>query len=499
MQYNASRLCCAQQCFSGGVSDVGASGGVVRARGRNRHARGAGGVSRMPVSDGDGQTAALAQFVADSRWQDIPSAVVHEASRAVLNYAGCAIGGSRSAAVERALRVFDRYSGPRTASLFGRPERVDVFAASCLNAMSANVLTYDDTHVPTVMHPGSSVAPPLFAWAEAHAVSGRDLLHAFILGVEVCCRIGNAVSPWHYSHGYLITSTCGVFGAAAGIGKLLGLSAERIGWALGNAANQASGLVETLPDMAKNLAVGNSARAGLLAALLAEQDFTGGERPLEGRFGFARVMGQAPALARLTAGLGTHWELQANAYKPYPTGVVLHPVIDACLQLRAAHALKAEDVEQIAVRGNPLLGERADRPHPRNGRDASLSVQHACAIAFIEGAAGLRQFTDACVARPAVAALRARVTLEADAAVGVEQAHVGVRLKSGAEFSMHVPHLRGSLQCPLSDAELEAKFIDQAAISAPAIDARRAMDALWQLHARDDAAGVVALLTAPLQ
>ncbi len=452
------------------------------------------------MDDGVGQqTAALAHFVAESRWEDMPAQVVHEASRAVLNFAGCAIGGSRSAAVARALRVFDCYSGPRTASVFGRHERVDIFAAASLNAMSANVLTYDDTHVPTVMHPGSSVAPPLFAWAEANAVSGRALLHAFILGVEVCCRIGNSVSPWHYSHGYLITSTCGVFGAAAGIGKLLGLSATQLAWALGNAANQASGLVETLPDMAKNLAVGNSARAGLLAALLAEQDFTGGDRPLEGRFGFARVMGQAPDLDRMSAGLGTHWELQANAYKPYPTGVVLHPVIDACLQLRAAHALRAADVETISVRGNPLLGERADRPHPRNGRDASLSVQHACAIALIEGAAGLRQFTDACVMRAEVAALRDRVRLRSDAAVGVEEAFVDVQLKSGTVHSQHVPHLRGSLQCPLSDAELEAKFLDQAAISAPAIDARRAMDALWGLHARDDAAGVVALLTTPLQ
>jgi 2-methylcitrate dehydratase PrpD len=439
-------------------------------------------------------TAALARFAVTTRWSDIPQPVVREALRSILNFAGCAIGGSRSAAVERALRVFERYCGPRAASVFGRADRVDIFAAACLNAMSANVLTYDDTHVPTVMHPGSSVAPPLFAWAEAHAVSGRDFLRAFVLGVEVCCRIGNAVSPWHYSHGYLITSTCGVFGAAAGIGKLLGLSVEQMTWALGNAANQASGLVETLPDMAKNLAVGNSARAGLLAALLAEQDFTGGERPLEGPFGFANVMGQMPDVSRLTEGLGVHWELSANAYKPYPTGVVLHPVIDACLQLRDAHALKADDIAQITVRGNPLLGERADRPHPRNGRDASLSVQHSCAIAFIDGAVGLRQFTDACVARPEVAALRARVTMERDAAVGVEEAHVCVRMNSGASFSKHVPHLRGSLQCPMSDAELEAKFIDQVAISAPDIDAPRALAALWNIEALDNMRGVIALL-----
>ena len=443
----------------------------------------------------DNFTAELARFTVDSRWEDIPAPVVREALRSIVNFAGCAIGGSRSDAVERALHVLGRYSGPRTASVFGRTERIDIFAAACLNAMSANVLTFDDTHVPTVMHPGSSVAPPLFALAEERRISGRDLLHAFVLGVEVCCRIGRSISPWHYSHGYLITSTCGVFGAAAGVGKLLGLSARQMTWALGNAANQASGFVETLPDMAKNLAVGNSARGGLLAALLAEQDFTGGERPVEGTFGFANVMGNEPDVTQLTTQLGERWEILFNAYKPYPTGVVLHPVIDACLQLRAEHSVAAGDVAQITVRGNPLLGERCDRPTPRNGREASLSVQHCCAIAFVDGAAGLRQFTDAAVAKPEVLALRGRVHMTCDPDIGVEEAHVEVRMTSGASYAKHVPYLRGSMQCPMSDAELELKFIDQAAISAPDCDAVNAIKSLWNLETQDDVSSVVGLLT----
>jgi len=439
-------------------------------------------------------TAELARFVVDSQWSDLPAPVVREALRSIMNFAGCALGGSQSQAVSRALRVLDRYCGPRVATVFGRSECVDIFAASCLNAMSANVLTFDDTHVPTVIHPGSSVAPPLFALAEERSISGRELLHAFVLGVEVCCRIGKAVSPWHYSHGYLITSTCGIFGAAAAAGKLLGLSAQQMTWALGNAANQASGLVETLPDMAKNLAVGNSARGGLLAALLAEQDFTGGERPVEGVFGFANVMGRQPDVSHLTSGLGERWEINANAYKPYPTGVVLHPVIDACLQLRAEHGLQARDIVRIRVRGNPLLGERADRPAPVNGREGSLSVQHCCAIAFVDGLAGLRQFTDTAVSRPDAVALRGRVELTRDATVGIEEAHVEVRTASGADYVKHVPYLRGSMESPLSDAELELKFVDQAAISAPAIDARAAIAALWRLEALDDVAEMTALL-----
>ena len=248
--------------------------------------------------------------------------------------------------------------------------------------------------------------------------------------------------------------------------------------------------------MAKNLAVGQSARGGLLAALLAAEDFTGGERPLEGRFGFANVMGQQPDVGQLTALLGERWELLENAYKPYPTGVVLHPVIDACLQLRSAHALQAGEIAAVVVRGNPLLGERADRPAPCNGREASLSVQHCCAIALLEGAAGLRQFTNAAVAQAAVVELRQRVTLSADPAVGVEEAHVEVRMASGRSYTKHVPHLRGGLQCPMSDAELEAKFVDQTTLSVPGFGAVQAIEALWQLESVEDVAVVARLLTA---
>ena len=439
-------------------------------------------------------TARFARFIVESRWSDIPQSLRKEAKRSILNHVGCALGSCRDEVVERALTVAERFSGPRVATVVGRPERLDILGAASLNAMSSNVLNFDDTHVPTVIHPSASVAPPLLAWSEHRRVSGPELLHAFILGVEASCRIGKSVSPWHYSHGFLITATCGVFGSAAATGKILGLTAQQMTWALGNAANQSCGLVESLPDMAKSLAVGNSARNGMVAALLAEQNFTGGERPIEGTFGFAQVTGQQADLSKITKGLGQHWELTLNAYKPYPTGVVLHPVIDACLELRREHVIGPADIEHIAVRGNPLLRERADRPAPRGSREASVSVHHCCAVAFIHGAAGVRQFTDEAVAQPEVLALRARVAMTEDSAVGVEEAYVTVRTRSGASFEKHIPHLRGGLQCPLSDADLEAKFLDQAALGAPGCDAQRIIDAVWHIDELDDVAGLVRIL-----
>ena len=176
--------------------------------------------------------------------------------------------------------------------------------AAFLNAASGNVFDFDDTHIPTVIHPTAPVAPALFALAAQRRVSGAELLHAFVLGVEIECRLGNAISPGHYRRGWHITATCGVFGAAAAAGELVGLDTTHMIWALGNASAQSSGLVETLGTMAKSIGVGNAARNGLLAALFAERGFAGPDHPLEGPRGFIPVMGGDCDLAGLTAGLG---------------------------------------------------------------------------------------------------------------------------------------------------------------------------------------------------
>ena len=207
--------------------------------------------------------------------------------------------------------------------------------ASFLNAVSANLLDFDDTHLDTIIHPAAPVAAPVLALAQARGFSGRAVLTAFILGVEIECRVGNAVSPGHYARGWHITSTCGVFGAAAACAKLLELSADQIANAIGIAASQSAGIVENLPSAAKNVSVGNAARNGLFAALLAAEGYSASPRAIEGPLGWARAMGDEPDMARLTGGLGKTWEIAKNTYKPYPAGIVFHAVIDACFNLRA--------------------------------------------------------------------------------------------------------------------------------------------------------------------
>lgn len=433
----------------------------------------------------------LGEFVAGSRWSDIAPALRHDAKRSILNHLGCAMGVARDPAVTTALAVMREFSGPPVATVIGQGLKLDPMAASFINAIASNLLDYDDTHLATVIHPAAPVAPALFALAEQRDFTGAQVLHAFLLGGEVECRIGNAVSPGHYARGWHITSTCGHFGSAAGCAKLLGLSAEQTWNAIGIAASQAAGLVENLPTAAKNVGVGNAARGGILAALLAERGYKAAPAAIEGPLGFALATGDAPDLGAITEGLGTHWEIARNTYKPYPAGIVFHAVIDACLALRDEVGAP-ERIVSVIVAGDALLLARGDRV-VRNERDARVSIHHSAALGFVRGRAGVADFEMPAVLDPALAAFRAKVVAKLDGSLPRGAATVTVRLADGPELQRTVIAPRGSLEHPMSDAELEAKFRDNAGIGSFADRADAAIAAIWAL---DEAPDVAPLMTA---
>jgi 2-methylcitrate dehydratase PrpD len=441
-------------------------------------------------------TAELAAFVADSRWEDIPAAVRHEPKRALLNILGAAFAGCRHAAVDHAVAVLAPFSGPAEATILGRGERTDALTAAFVNAAAANVLDFCDTHHPTIIHPTAPVAPALLALAERRHVSGRELLHALLLGIEAECRVGNAVSPWHYAHGWHITSTCGVIGAAAATGKLLGLRAEPMVRAIGLGATQACGLLESLGTMAKSVSVGDAARNGIVAALLAEHGFAAAPATLEGERGFTRVMGHDADPSAIVRDLGTTWEATKNAYKPYPCGIVLHPVIDALLELRKRHELRAGEVERVTVRGHPLLRQRTDRKRPRSGSEAQVSLQHTAAVCLLYGKADVAEYTDARASDPAVQAFGERVEVQDDPSIPVEGIALAVRTVDGRTLAIEVQHAVGSLGRPMTDGEIEAKLRTHAALNAPAVDAGRLIDAVWALDRSADGGEVARLAAA---
>lgn len=434
----------------------------------------------------------LAQFAATLRIEDIPDAVLHEAKRSLVNVFATALAGCNEEAVDIAVRTMAPLTGPRTSTLIGRSEGGDAALAAFVNAMSANIFDYDDTHEATIIHPAAPVFSALFAHAETTPVTGKDLLRAFVIGGEVECRIGNAVSPYHYGHGWHITSTCGVFGAAAGIGALLGLDSGQMTHAMSVAASQSAGLVDTLGTMAKSVSVGGAARNGLVSARLAASDFSGPPAPLTGPRGYLHVYGDAPRAEALDAALGTAWEIATNTYKPYPVGVVLNPVIDACLALREEEALSLEKVASIELTGHPLLRERTDRPDVSRGRQSQVSAQHAIAIALSRGRAGLDEFSDAAVAETLNAG-RPAIQFHDEPGRDVASVRVLVHTRDGKTLSRDIDAALGSRSNPLSDDQLESKLEALSRHSGFKGDHKRLADAIWSIEKMDDAGEVVRL------
>ena len=437
----------------------------------------------------------LARFVADSRWDDLPRELRHEAKRSLLNFIGCALGVAHAPPIEIALRVLLPLSGSDRVTVLGRPERLDPLNAAFLNAVAGNLLDYDDTHLQTVIHPTAPVAPAVLALAEQHGLSGAAMLQAFILGAEVECRIGNAVSPNHYARGWHITATCGVFGAAAASANLLGLDAQQTWHALGIAASQSAGVVENLPSAAKNVGVGNAARNGLLAALLAQQGYTAAPAAIEGALGWARATGDAAKISEITSDLGTRWELQKNTYKPYPCGIVMHAVIDACLALRRDHALTSMQMAEVTISGDQLLLDRGDRL-VTSERDARVSIHHCAAVALLFGAAGLDAFSDATVHAPEVVVLRALVNARLDTGSPRGAATATVRTNDGRVLTTTVLHPRGSEQHPLTDADIESKTRELARHGSFRGSVDNVIAAVWQLDGQATIAPLLAALAA---
>lgn len=438
-----------------------------------------------------GVTQTLARFVAGAKWQDISEPVRHEAKRALLNFFAVAIAGCRTGPVEMALQSLMEFSGGKQATVVGRRERIDALSAAFLNAAGANVFDYCDTHLPTVVHPTSPLAPALLALAEMRRVTGPEFLLAFILGFEIECRVGAAVSPGHYPKGWHITSTCGVFGAASGAAKLLGLDERQHVWALGNASTQSAGLCECLGWPAKSVSVGNAARNGLWSALLAEKGFEGPAEPIAGAQGFLAAMGEPPNWAGLTDGLGATWQVANNSIKPYPCGFVIHPLLDCALDWQRAHPDAI--VERVAIRGNPLLVQRTDRPEVATGREAQVSLQHAVAAALVLGKIGLEQFTDACANDPRVVEVRRRIAVTGDPAVSTIAVDMEVSTRDGRTERLSTEAARGSAPNPMKDSEIEDKLRAEAEAWQPGRNMQQLIDSVWSLDRSGDVSTLAAL------
>ncbi|ALE87830.1 MmgE/PrpD family protein [Pseudomonas versuta] len=449
----------------------------------------------IPGNDGQGVTRTLARYIVQARYEDLPVNVRKEGTRTLLNWVGVAVGGSHHETLDRAIAALNPFSGPAQSSLLGRSERFDVMNAAFLNGVAGHIYDFDDTHLKTIIHPAGPVVSAILALSEYHPVTGKEFLNALILGVETEWRIGNSVYPDHYDIGWHITGTAGVFGAAAAAGKLLGLTEQQMVWALGLAASQPVGLRESFGSMNKSFNPGRAASNGLFAALLAAKDFTSSYAMIEAKRGWAHTISTKQDFSEITDGLGSRYESALNTYKPFACGIVIHPAIDASIELRNENSLTPEQIARVDLKVHPLVLELTGKKTPKIGLEGKFSVYHSVAVAIIQGAAGERQYSDNAVLDPTVIALRDKVIATIDPAIKPEQVDMTITLKDGRTLHKFIQHAIGSLEVPMTDQQLEAKFIDLAKGILPDEQVRKLIATCWDVEQLDSAANIAKAAT----
>jgi len=438
-----------------------------------------------------GTTRDLAEFAVNTSFTDLPREVVHETKRDIINVLGVSIYSARDPSLQAMFAMFDAEGGNGRASVWGTGRKTTLQFAALANGYLGHLEDYDDTHFPTVIHPTAPTLPGAFAIGEDSGAGGRDLITAVALGIEICCRAGNAVYPWHYDAGWHITGTMGVFGAAVACSKIAGLDVDGVVRAMGTAGTQAAGVREAFGTMTKPMHAGRAAQAGVVSTLLSKHGFTSAPAILEGRRGVFEVMSSGREPSRATDALGETWEIFQNGLKPYSCGVVSHPLIDAAVALHSRPGFDAGAVDSIDAFVHPLVPELMGKAEPQVGLESKFSSYHCVAIGLVDGAGHPAQFSDAKATDPTLAALRRKVKLNVDHAMAEDACRLVLHMKDGSDLTEEVTHATGSPQNSLSDQRLEDKFMALATPTIGETAAKALLDRLWHLDEATTIAGLV--------
>ncbi|WP_187830414.1 MmgE/PrpD family protein [Siccirubricoccus phaeus] len=438
----------------------------------------------------------MAQFAVSARWEALPEAVRRESVRAWLNFVACATGGASTSIMHAAIRGVLAMAPQAVVPVFGRPERVSMADAALLNSMSTSAYTFDDTHLSTITHPTGPVAAALAATAYAlraagRPVSGPELLTALMVGMELECRVSCAIAAGKANQGWYMTGLSGGIGAAAAVGRLLHLRPEQLAHAIGLAAAQACGTRSVHGSMAITYVPGVAARDGLVAAYMAQADFTCSPGAIEGRNGLLQVLTGAHDAAPILDDLGCSFEVLNNTYKPYPCGIVIHPAIDACLALVHEDGVMCEAIERVELRVHPDALNLCWRKLPETELAAQVSLYHWVAAALVRGAAGISEGEHSCVADPAVSSLQKRSEARPDPGLRDNQAVVTLHLRDGRMVERFTENAVGSATNPMTDTQLVDKFRSLARRSLEADRVERLLELCLAMPALKDVAEII--------
>ena len=460
----------------------------------------------------------VARFAIEVRKGRVGEGILADARRRVTDIVGIALAASGTEIADVVGNVVDARGGAGRASAIGREGSYPAASAALLNGSLAHALDYDDTHLPSVLHPSAGVVPAALAAAEVAEASGRELLAATAAGDELAVRVGMAGydrelgNSVFFEKGFHATSITGTLGAALAAAMVMGLEEARIGHAVAIAASMGAGIIEAnrTGGTVKRVHCGWAAQAGVTAAELAAAGLTGPPTVFEGRFGFLRAYLDESADDRaIVDGLGERWELSRIFFKPYPTNHFTHAGIDAAIKLRE-EGLDLAEIEEIELGAagavlRTIARPEAEKARPKTGYAAQFSGPFTVATALVGGGGGLGvsldDFTDEEVKDPVKLGLAAKVRCVADEECNrifpnQLPAVLRVRLKGGEVREARVSHNRGGPENPLSDEELRAKFHSNAERALPGDRVRELEDKLLALDGLEDTGDLMALCQA---
>jgi 2-methylcitrate dehydratase PrpD len=440
-------------------------------------------------------TETIADFALSASFADLPAQVQRESMRTVVNWVGCALGGAPTPTVEAAIKGLQSYSSPGRCRVIGRRERFDAPGAAMINCLGSAAHAFDDTHLATITHPTGPVISALLAVAEAQTIRGEDFLAALTIGMEIECRLSSVmVAPGtEASGGWYITGVTGAIGAAAAVGRVLGLDRIAMVSALGLAAAQSCGVRGTHASMACAYVPAIAAQAGFTAAMMARAGFVCGPAAVAGRNGIVEVIAPKADHAAICGEFGRHWEVLGNAYKPYPCGIVIHSAIDACLELVRKHRPNSDAIAEVAFDVTPGALALCWRKLPDSELEAQVSLFHWLAATLVTGEATVAQAQLGCIQDARVREMQSRLTATSDPALAIDQAKAVMRMRGGTTHAVSIAHGVGSLVNPMSDDDLSTKFLSQARGVLADDRARELLDASWGIRAQDDVARMLAL------
>jgi 2-methylcitrate dehydratase PrpD len=449
----------------------------------------------------------LAQWATRVTFDDLPPDVIRSTKARVLDVIGLSLAGAETPFGRSVRDAAVAMSSAGPCRVLGTGEAISVTMAAFANGACSQALEYDDTHNESIVHMSSPSVAAALAVADAGKVSGCDLITAIALGNEISCRAGSVAPGQFHRRGFHPSGLFATFGVAYLAARLLKLDAEAMARAAGICGSFASGILECWVDgtQTKFLHPGWSAQSGLACAFLARAGTTGPAEVFEGRWGLFATHLQAveasPNFDRLTAGLGTHWDSRNASFKPFPAAHVIHPYISAILRLRSAHGLKAADVEQIicpvAAFIVPIVCEPvSEKLAPASDSHGRISLQYSLAEALVQGSLGRHAYSDASLRDQEILGLARRIRYQVDATYpgpGRFKGAVTVTLKDGRTLTEVEEHNRGSAENPMTDAELRAKFDENAAGFLTPAARDRVCDAVMALDGMADARALVDL------